>query len=100
MDLKEYAKKMGVTYRTVWNWMKDGKIETETTPTGRIRIKNCGKKDEVTVVYCRVSSTQNISNLETQAKRVSEFCNARGWVVNKVVKECASGVNDERPKLL
>ncbi len=28
-----------------------------------------------------------------------QFCNAKGWVVSEVVKECASGLNDSRPKL-
>lgn len=100
MTLKEYAKEMHVTYRTVWNWVRAGKLETETTPTGRLRVKRMRESAENTVVYCRVSSTQNISNLDSQARRVVEFCAARGWIVNKIIKECASGVNDERPKLL
>jgi predicted site-specific integrase-resolvase len=28
-----------------------------------------------------------------------QFCNAKGWCVHEVVKECASGLNDCRPKL-
>ena len=28
-----------------------------------------------------------------------QFCAANGWIVNQVVKECASGLNDYRPKL-
>jgi len=28
------------------------------------------------------------------------FCQARGWQVAKIVKECGSGVNDQRPLLL
>ena len=43
---------------------------------------------------------QNKSNLELQAERLVCFCNAKGWQVNQVVKECASGLNDNKPKLL
>ena len=28
------------------------------------------------------------------------WCNAQGWSVGKVVKECGSGINDQRPKFL
>lgn len=55
---------------------------------------------EKVMVYCRVSSSENKPNLDTQAERVGAFCSANGWVVNGVVKECASGLNDKRPKLL
>lgn len=50
-------------------------------------------------MYARVSSSENRSNLESRADRLQQFCSAKGWVVNEVVKECASGLNDNRPKL-
>src|SRR5215831_5220812 len=51
-------------------------------------------------VYARVSSAENRKNLDGQAERVAAFCAARGWQVAKVVKECGSGVNDQRPLFL
>jgi predicted site-specific integrase-resolvase len=51
-------------------------------------------------VYARVSSSENKQNLDTQAERLISWCNAQGWSVGKVVKECGSGVNDQRPKFL
>lgn len=36
--ISEYAKLKGVTYRTVWNWVKNGKVAHELTPSGGIRI--------------------------------------------------------------
>ena len=57
------------------------------------------EKAKYTIVYSRVSSSENKSNLESQAKRLQQFCEANGWIVNEVVKECASGLNDKRPKL-
>lgn len=54
-----------------------------------------------TVVYARVSSSeQRNTNLVTQAERMQQFCIGNGWVVDSVVKEVGSGLNDERPKLL
>lgn len=57
------------------------------------------KKDPKVVVYTRVSSSENRSNLETQASRLVSYCNAKGYKVSKVVKEIGSGLNDSRPKL-
>ena len=57
------------------------------------------EKLDYTIVYARVSSSENKSNLENQAKRLEQFCEANGWIVNEVVKECGSGLNDNRPKL-
>lgn len=56
-------------------------------------------KKEHNIVYARVSSSENKNNLETQARRVVDFCNAKGWIVHEIIKETASGLNDERPKL-
>jgi putative resolvase len=51
-------------------------------------------------VYARVSSSEKKDNLERQAERLISWCNAQGWGVSKVVKECGSGINDQRPKFL
>src|SRR5437870_1729341 len=47
---------------------------------------------------CRVSSSETTDNLERQAERVVSWWNAKGWSVGKVVKECGSGINEQRPK--
>ena len=57
------------------------------------------KKQDWIVVYARVSSSDCKDNLETQAQRLTDFCTAKGWIVNQVIKECGSGLNDQRPKL-
>jgi putative resolvase len=51
-------------------------------------------------VYARVSSAEHRTNLDSQAELVTAFCAAKGWLVTKVVKECGSGVSDQRPQLL
>lgn len=101
--LSNYAKENGITYKTAYIHFKKGLIQgAYQLPTGTIVIPDSYEKPEgqlVTAVYARVSSSQNKSNLNTQAERVSQFCNAKGWIVHKVIKECASGLNDTRPKL-
>ena len=57
-------------------------------------------QQQIVAIYARVSSSENKTNLETQAERLISWCNAQGWSVGKVVKECGSGINDQRPKFL
>lgn len=101
MKLSEYAKKNSISYQTAWSHFKQGLIpNAHKLPTGTIVIDEEKCKDcEYTVVYARVSSSENKSNLDSQAERLIQFCEANGYVVNEVVKECASGLDDERPKL-
>lgn len=102
MKLSEYAKKNSITYQAAWNHFNKGLIPgARQLPSGTVVIDEIveSKKPEYVVIYARVSSSENKSNLETQAERLQQFCAAKGWVVNEIVKECASGLNDNRPKL-
>lgn len=97
--LSEFAKRNGVCYHTAWRWYRAGRISGAfLSPGGKVHVDVPDErpKPTLTVVYCRVSSSQNRANLESQARRVSDFCAARGWVVDRVVKEVGSGLNDTR----
>lgn len=67
---------------------------TETVP-----VKESPVMTKV-AVYTRVSSSENKSNLDSQAERLVAYCTVRGYQVSRVVKEIGSGVNDNRPKFL
>ena len=103
IKLSDYAKKFGITYRTAWNRYKRGKFpDAIKDETGHVclSISHFIKDEDVRVaVYARVSSSGNKSNLDSQAERLISYCNARGYKVSKIVKECGSGLNDTRPKL-
>lgn len=100
--ISQYAHLHNVTTRTVWNWYYRGIIKCERDATNHLWVveddPNHGKELHY-AVYARVSSSENKSNLESQAQRLVDFCNARGNKVTKVVKETGSGLNDNRPKL-
>lgn len=105
MKLSEYAKKVGVRYETAWRWFKGGKIKGYQIDTGTIivteeRGQERVEREEIWVVYTRVSANENRPNLDSQADRLVAYCMAKGHQVNRVVKEIGSGVNDSRPKLL
>ena len=100
--VSQYAKKYGVTIRTVWNWIYGGKVNYERIDEyGHVRVIE--DEDEqinnMVATYARVSSSENKDNLISQSKRLSDYCAARGYKVVKSVQEIGSGLNDKRPKL-
>jgi predicted site-specific integrase-resolvase len=107
MKLSSYAKKLGIHYNTAYRMFKRGQIAGYQLPTGTVIIEEpvaqsviSEPRPQFVAVYARVSSSENKQNLDTQAERLISWCNAQGWSVGKVVKECGSGVNDQRPKFL
>jgi putative resolvase len=102
MKLSDWAKEQGISYLTAWRWFKEGKLPVPATktPSGSILVnvdpKTAPKR---TIVYCRVSSNAKKDDLDRQVGRCLSFCASNGWIVDEVVKEIASGMNDERRKL-
>lgn len=102
MKLSEYAKLHDVTYRTAWQWFKDGKIPelASRSVTGRISLGKTAVPDIDTVtVYARVSSHDQKSDLDAQVGRVCAWAAANGMVVGDVITEIASGLNGHRKQL-
>ena len=106
MKLSVYARHVGVSYRTAFRWFKSGKIRGRQMETGTILITEPIDEPEFqacplkVAIYTRVSAAENKDNLEGQAKRLQDYCAAKGYPIAMVVKEIGSGVNDTRPKLL
>ena len=106
MKLSSYARQIGVSYRTAWRWFKAGKLTGFQADAGTIIVTDpTPEKAQVSApwkvaIYTRVSAAENKANLEGQAKRLQDYCAAKGDQVSAVVKEIGSGVNDTRSKLL
>lgn len=104
MKLSQYAKKVGVTYRTAFRWWQNGDIKGYQLPSGTIVVTEGEERQESrtgqVVIYARVSSHEQRANLERQAERLEDYCAAKGYQVSRVVKEIGSGVNDNRAKFL
>ena len=105
MKLSKWAKKEGIHYQTAYRWFCNGKLPVEAykSPTGTIFVKDNTTNDNTnqssTSIYCRVSSYEKKDDLDRQVQRCMAFCEAKGWTVNKIVKEVASGMNDNRKQL-
>ena len=99
MKLSDYAKQQGISYRTAHRMWKRGELNGRQLSTGTILIDTSSPIEGV-IVYARVSSAENKSNLNSQAIRVERYCIARGYKIVGIVKEVGSGVNDSRKKLI
>ena len=102
MRLSQYAKKMGVSYKTAFRWWKAGKLDAYQLDTGTVIVRDPAQPQEALSValYARVSSADQKENLERQMQRLKDYAASKGYQVTKTVSELASGLNESRPKLL
>lgn len=101
MKLSDYAKNQGISYQTAWRMWKRGELNAKQLPSGTIIVNtNSPETDKGVLIYARVSSAENKSNLDSQALRVEKYCIAKGYRIVAIVKEVGSGVNDSRKKLI
>jgi predicted site-specific integrase-resolvase len=108
MKLSQWAKKLGISYRTAWRMYQNGQIPNAVKlPTGSIIVledecenKSIVGENNTVAIYCRVSDNASKDNLERQAEKLKEYAIARGYQIKHIVKEIGSGVNDSRPKLM
>jgi putative resolvase len=99
MKLSEYARQVGVTYKTAWQWWKAGQLDAYQLPTGTIIVREPQTAASGVALYARVSSADQKDDAVRQMQRLREYAAARGYLVVAEVIEMASGLNDERPKL-
>jgi putative resolvase len=102
MRLRQYATKMGVSYKTAFRWWKAGKLDAYQLDTGTIIVREPAQSQEATQIalYARVSSADQKEDVERQMQRLKDYAASRGYQVSKTVSELASGLNDHRPKLM
>ena len=102
MRLSAWAKTQGVTYRTAWEWFKNGTmpVPARQLSTGTILVDVPETPTGRTVVYARVSSHDQKPNLDGQVARCVAFANGRGLAVSETITEVGSGMNGHRKKLL
>lgn len=103
--LSQYARDNGINYRTAWIYFKDGLIEGAfQNEKGSIFVPIKKTSDENNIkraaIYARVSSNDRKQSLISQLERLSSFATSNGFLVTHSVKEIASGMNDNRTKLI
>lgn len=104
---KEFAQLIGRSVLTLQRWDKQGILSAKRSPTDRryytheqyleyLGLKaNAGKK---TVVYARVSTKAQKTDLQNQTAAVRLFCDDRQIRVDDWLEEFGSGLNYKRQK--
>lgn len=102
--LQEWARQYGISRITAWRMFRDETLplELKAHKVGSIVyvLADPAAKLGRTVGYARVSSADQKSQLEPQANRLWAWAGQNGIILDTVVQETASGLNDKRPKLL
>lgn len=104
--LSQYAKRMGITYRTAFNHFHRGEIPGAwKDETGHVCVPIeyfYGPVSMTVHVYVsRVAGTKDAKEqLDEEAERVVTYCNARGYTVAEIVKEITPINIDEQPPKL
>lgn len=109
----EACKELNISRRTLLNWEEQGLITPYRT-TGKhrryeredllrllgknITPKIKGESNNKCVIYCRVSTKKQLEsgNLDRQKDRLIKYAEEKGYKVDKVFSEVASGVNENR----
>ena len=107
---REACRRLGIHFVTLKRWIYSGKIRAVKTPTGRWMIPESeiegiiGGKEEVkevrAVIYARVSSSDQKSDLERQIEYLTQYCTAKGYRVVDVLSDVASGLKANRRGLM
>jgi len=102
MKLSEWARKQGISYKTAWRWVRQGKMPVpfEQTPTGTILVKEPEATARAVALYARVSSADQKADLDRQIARLVAYASEQGWAVTRAISEVGSGLNGHRPKLV
>ena len=101
--LSQWAAQHGMHRLTAWRHYNAGTLPPELQPKkiGNIIyvLANPEAPAGRIVGYARVSSAEQKPHLENQANRLWAYAGQQGILLDQVVSETASGLNDRRPRL-
>ena len=104
---KDFAELLNVSVKTLQRWDKSKVLQAKRTLTDRryytydqyLEYKGIeGVVGKKTVIYSRVSTTNQKDDLLNQIKFLQDFTNAKGMIVDEVIQEIGSGLNFNRKK--
>lgn len=95
-----------ISYMTLKRWKDEGKIQYKKLSEKKILydidsiLKNINEQNNrKNVIYARVSTTSQKSNLDRQIELIKSYMLSNGIKVDEIYSEIASGLNEDRPEL-
>jgi predicted site-specific integrase-resolvase len=105
---KEFAELLNVTVKTLQRWDREKTLVANRTPTNRryytydqyLQFKGIGKDADSRkiVIYTRVSTQNQTDDLENQVDFLQQYVNAKGLIVDEIIRDYGSGLNYNRKK--
>ena len=106
----QFAKKVGVSVKTIQKWDRIGVLPAKRTITNRryytdedlaaaLRLPRV-QKERQTVAYCRVSSQAQMPDLLNQRAVLEQWCKQQHISVDEWIMEVGGGLNFERKQFL
>lgn len=102
IKLSRWAKNNGLSYNGAYQlFLKNRLPNSYRLASGTIMVQDDlpQARAEYTAIYCRVSTPKQKNDLLRQVEFIESFCAAKGWTIDKIYKEVASGLNDDRKQL-
>ena len=103
MKGKDVLKLLKVTRATLCRYVKEGKIRAIKINRNKLDynehdvFKLAGIENRAKgVIYARVSTEEQKSNLQNQIDTLLQYANSNGVQINKIYKDIASGLNFDR----
>lgn len=105
---KEFAKLLNVSVKTLQRWDRKKVLVANRTPTNRryytydqyLQFKGISKDADSrkVVIYGRVSTRNQSDDLENQVDFLQTYANAKGLIVDEIIRDYGSGLNYNRKK--
>lgn len=102
---KEFAEMLGVSVKTLQRWDNEGKLIAKRNPKNRRYYTHKQYIDYIgestkgkTIIYTRVSSSNQKDDLENQVEFLKQYANAKGVIIDEVFTDVGSGLNYNRKK--
>lgn len=104
MKAKEVLKLLNISRATLYNYTKDGKIKVTQLDNGYYdydeeSVFKIIKKDaRVNVIYSRVSTYKQKTDLQNQIDKINYYCNNNNIPIQTVYCDIHSGLDLDRPQ--
>ena len=105
---KEFAELLNVSVKTLQRWDREKTLVANRTPTNRryytydqyLQFKGIGRDTDSRkiVIYTRVSTRNQTNDLENQVDFLQQYVNAKGLIVDEIIRDYGSGLNYNRKK--
>ena len=111
LSSRDVCKLLGISYMTLWRWIREGKIKAVKSPSGRYLIPReeieklkgrvVTERKPRCVIYARVSSNKQKEqgDLGRQVELLKKYAIEHGYEIVDIITDVGSGLKEDRKGL-